>query len=470
MTEPADRVAILDLGKTNIKVVIATEDGTPVEILSFPNAPLTTRYYLAIDLPRIQELVLDALSELGKRHQIRAIVGTAHGCGGVLVDENGPVLPAMDYEAQAPDWLADAYAEIAPSYFEVFCSVSSGAMRPAQGMLWQSREFPAEFQRAKHFLLTPQYFAHWLGGRPATEISSLAAQCHLWNPLKGEFPPIVARQGWQKLFPAFAKAGEALGTIAPWVVKRTGLVPSVEVLAGAHDSNANLYRYKAAGMASHTVLSTGTWMIGFNRGRPLEGFIEARAMVANVDVDGEPIASTLTMTGREYAILAGDKPVSDSRALNLVPDILARGTIALPSFVDDDGAFPKSGGNGKITGPQPNSPEERGAVAALYAAFSANLCLDVLGSTTPIVIDGGFATNQAFGHLLAALRPNQPVSMSRSKDGTALGAGLLWRRFDRTAPVESVLTDHVPSIPVAGLQEAAREWLALADKANSAYN
>ena len=129
MTEPADRVAILDLGKTNIKVVIATEDGTPVEILSFPNAPLTTRYYLAIDLPRIQELVLDALSELGKRHQIRAIVGTAHGCGGVLVDENGPVLPAMDYEAQAPGWLADAYAEIAPSYFEVFCSVSSGAVR-----------------------------------------------------------------------------------------------------------------------------------------------------------------------------------------------------------------------------------------------------------------------------------------------------------------------------------------------------
>ena len=98
MTETQDRVAILDLGKTNIKVVIATEDGTPVEILSFPNAPLTTRYYLAIDLPRIQELVLDALSELGKRHQIRAIVGTAHGCGGVaLVTPNGHI------EARAAD-------------------------------------------------------------------------------------------------------------------------------------------------------------------------------------------------------------------------------------------------------------------------------------------------------------------------------------------------------------------------------
>ena len=145
MTDAADRVAILDLGKTNIKVVIATEDGTPVDILSFPNAPLTTRYYLAIDLPRIQELVLDALSELGKRHQIRAIVSTAHGCGGVLVDENGPVLPAMDYEATAPEWLAGSYRDIGPTYEEVFCSVSGGAMRPAQGLLWQEREFPDAF-------------------------------------------------------------------------------------------------------------------------------------------------------------------------------------------------------------------------------------------------------------------------------------------------------------------------------------
>lgn len=335
--DTGERVAVLDLGKTNIKVLVADENGAPVEVLSYPNAPDASGPYLAIDLKRIEALVIDALADLNKRHNIRAIVGTAHGCGGVLVDDHGPVLPAMDYEATPPEWLADAYSKVGPSYAEVFCSISGGAMRPAQGLLWQEREFPDAFSRARHFLLTPQYFAFRFGGRPVTEISSLAAQCHLWNPLKSEFSSIVKNKSWSHLFPAFARAGDVVGHLSPELAKRTGLAPDVEILAGAHDSNANFYRYKAAGLADYTVLSTGTWMIGFNRGRPLEDFLEERAMVANVDVDGEPVASTLTMTGREYQILAGDPPVSDDRAFNAVEGLIARGTIPVPSFVEDPG-------------------------------------------------------------------------------------------------------------------------------------
>ena len=134
-----------------------------------------------------------------------------------------------------------------------------------------------------------------------------------------------------------------MGYLSPEFQKRTGLAADVEILAGAHDSNANFYRYKAAGLADYTVLSTGTWMIGFNRGRPLEDFREERAMVANVDVDGEPIASTLTMTGREYQILAGEPPVSDERAFDAIDHLIARGTIPVPSFVEDPGPVPHSG-------------------------------------------------------------------------------------------------------------------------------
>ena len=464
MIDTGERVAVLDLGKTNIKVLVATPNGEPVEILSYANAPDRSGPYLAIDLNRIEPLILDALTDLAKRHTMRAIIATAHGCGGVLVNEHGPVLPAMDYEAKAPDWLEEAYAKVGPAYSEVFCSLSGGAMRPAQGLLWQSREFPEAFNRAKHFLLTPQYFAFRLGGKPASEISSLAAQCHLWNPLKNEFSSIVHRLKWHGLFPAFAKAGEVIGHLSPDIAKRTGLAPDVEILAGAHDSNANFFRYKAAGLANHTVLSTGTWMIGFNRGRPLEDFSEDRAMVANVDVDGEPIASTLTMTGREYAILAGDHPVSDERAYKAAAKLIEQGTLALPSFVDDPGPFIGTGGKGNIIGPVPHNDVGKGALAALYSAFVADLCLDVLGSTAPIVIDGGFATNPAFGKLIATLRPSQPVAMSRSKDGTALGASLLWRRFERQEPITSVTLDPISPEPIPNLREAAQRWRALADQ------
>jgi len=158
--------------------------------------------------------------------------------------------------------------------------------------------------------------------------------------------------------------------------------------------------------------------------------------------------------------------VSDNRALVAAAKLLAQGTLALPSFVDDPGPFPGSGGKGRIIGPQPVDDVERGALGALYAAFVADLCLDVLGSTTPIVVDGGFATNAAFGALLAALRPDQPVVMSRSKDGTALGAGLLWGRFERTAPVNSVVLDAATPAPLSGLREMALRWRLLADAKN----
>ena len=460
MSEPC--VVVLDVGKTNIKIVAVDEQGAAMEVLSYPSEPVMTEFYLAKDIASIQAMVTEALSHLNKRHTIAALVTTAHGCGGVLVDDHGPVLPIMDYEATAPDWLAGAYDKIAPRYDEVFCTLSAGIMRPAQQMVWQSTAFPAEFAKARYFLTLPQYLAFWLGGRPASEISSFAAQNHLWNPLTQNYASIVGKMGWGHLFPPFVKAGMSLGTIAPWVAKATGLPESVEVLAGAHDSNANFFRYKAAGLQDHTVLSTGTWMIGFNRGRALNQFRADRAMVANVDVDGQPIASTLTMTGREYAILAGSSPISDTRALELVPVLLARGTLPLPSFADDDGPVPGSAGKGYILGPQPENMAERGAVAALYAAFTADLCLDVLGSTTPIVIDGGFATNQAFASLLSTLRPQQKIKVSRSKDGTALGAGLLWRRFERKAPVESVTLDDITPLAFThDLREAAKRWRSL---------
>jgi len=73
------------------------------------------------------------------------------------------------------------------------------------------------------------------------------------------------------------------------------------------------------------------------------------------------------------------------------------------------------------------------------------------------VVDGSFATNQAFGSLLAALRPNQSLEMSRSKDDTALGAGLLWWRFARNHPVDNLVLDSAAKVDIPGLREAAEK-------------
>jgi predicted NBD/HSP70 family sugar kinase len=54
-TEPA-RIAVLDIGKTNLKLLVASEDGWPLETHSIPNAANTSGPYLAYDLAGLSEL------------------------------------------------------------------------------------------------------------------------------------------------------------------------------------------------------------------------------------------------------------------------------------------------------------------------------------------------------------------------------------------------------------------------------
>jgi sugar (pentulose or hexulose) kinase len=468
-TEPA-RIAVLDIGKTNLKLLVASDDGWPLETLSIPNAANASGPYLAYDLAGLEEWFLDALAKVSQRHAIGAVIATAHGCGAVLVDGDKPVLPMMDYDAVSPPAIDEAYGRIAPAYREVFCGIGAGAMRLAKQLLWQESAFPAEFARAKTYLTTAQFFAMRLGGRAASEISQLAAQGHIWDLVRHQPSSVMRERGWAHLLPQRALAGAVLGTVSAAVTKRTGLARSTEILCGVHDSNANLFRYKAAGMADASILSTGTWMIGFQRDLEPDKLDATRAMVLNIDVDGENVPSTLTMTGREYDLIRKEKSAADAAVLAALPKLVAQGTLALPSFVGDDGLFPGAAHRGRIIGPPPETPAEWQGLAVLYAAFSANRCLDALGSSKRIIIDGGFAANLPFARALAALRTLQDVSVSQSRDGTALGAALLWRRFARRLPVSSVVLEAVSPLGEAGfdhpgLSAAYRSWIAFSEQA-----
>jgi hypothetical protein len=102
----------------------------------------------AYDLAGLEDWFLDALAQVSRRHTIGAVIAAAHGCGAVLVDEDKPGLPMMDYDAVSPSAIDEAYARIAPAYGEVFCSIGAGAMRLAKQFLWQESAFPSEFARA----------------------------------------------------------------------------------------------------------------------------------------------------------------------------------------------------------------------------------------------------------------------------------------------------------------------------------
>lgn len=108
-------------------------------------------------------------------------------------------------------------------------------------------------------------------------------------------------------------------------------------------------------------------------------------------------------------------------------------------------------------GPKPRSAEGRAALASLYVALMASVGLDLLGARDPLIIDGSFAENALFAALLAALRSDQPVAVSRERDGTALGAALLWSWTSRSAPAPLAQTAVAPA-PLVGLDDYAARW------------
>ena len=234
------------------------------------------------------------------------------------------------------------------------------------------------------------------------------------------------------------------------------------VLAGIHDSNANYLRYLAAGLGMFTLLSTGTWIIGFDTATSIDQLEEARDTVSNTDVLGRPVASCRFFGGREFEIVAQGAP-ADAASLSSGERLVARRTFALPSFTDSGGPMPGTGGKGRIAGSPPESAEERSSLAALYCALMCDQSLDAIASKGRVIIDGPFAANPVFLAILADLRKGQGVFASALSDGTAAGAAVL-ALMEEDGRLPRITLDLTATVPAAipDLETYAREWLALA--------
>ena len=91
------------MGKTHVKLLaIAPDGGGVVEALQTGNRPVEGAPYLHVDVEAIFAWLVGALGQLSERFEIEAIVPCAYGSTAALIDDDGLVLPMMDYEAEPP--------------------------------------------------------------------------------------------------------------------------------------------------------------------------------------------------------------------------------------------------------------------------------------------------------------------------------------------------------------------------------
>jgi len=415
-------VAVFDLGKTNIKLVVFDRMGQVLAERSEPNAPLGADAdcpYLHLDSERAWRFLLTSLMDLGAKHPVDAVSITTHGAAGALVTDDGLALPPMDYEFDGFPAVDADYDAQRPPFEETLSPKVPRGLNLARQIFYLERKFPKEFARARAFLTYPQYFGWRLGGAMASEVTSLGAHTDLWRPNEGRLSSLVEKRGWTRLFPPLRRAWETLGALKPEVAAATGLSPSVRIVCGAHDSNASLAPHLAARRDPFTVISTGTWVIIMAIGG--KGPLDPKCdMLANVDVRGVPVPTARFMGGREFSVLAGDAK-AEAHAADIA-GVVASGAMAVPAFSDQGGPF--AGRTGRIDGERPETPAGRTALATLYAAVMTAHMLDLLQARGDLIVEGGFNRSPAFAGVLAALMPDRNVVIAPTS-GAAAGAAML---------------------------------------------
>lgn len=449
-------IAVLDIGKTNAKVIVVGDRGEPLASRSRPSAVRPGPPYPHLDLEGVWAWAQGALAELAQQHRVEAIVPVAHGAAAVLMAGEEPALPALDYEFAGPDETAGTLA--ADPFRETASPPLPGGLNVAAQLHWQETRFPEAFARASDILMLPQYWAWRLSGVKASEATALGAHTHLWNPRERRFSGLARRRGWAERFPPLRYAWEALGPVRPELAAAIGLPQDCRVLAGIHDSNASYLPHLVSREAPFTVLSTGTWVIAMAAGADLDRLEPAADMLANVDARRDPVPCARFMGGREVELVAGAEGLRAAASPEGVAAVVASGAMALPAFAPSG---PFLGHEGRVVGEVGAEPTARAALAALYAALVVEVMLEKLGAAGPVVIEGSFHRNAAFCGLLAALRPGQPIHPTDDPSGTARGAWLLSRWGEDTGWRAELGTAAAPW-RVEGLDAYRARWRAAA--------
>lgn len=419
------KVAVLDVGKTNVKAVVVDRDaGRELAARTKPNKVLTDGPYPHFDVDGIFAFFIQSLKELHVEFGFDAISITAHGASGALLGDDGLALPVLDYEFRYTAEIDHAYDAIRPPFEETFSPRLPGGLNLGAQFHYQKTAFPEAFRNVRTIVTYPQYWGWRLTGIAAMDVTSLGCHTDLWLPRVGMFSSLVERLGIAGKLAPVKKPSDRLGPVTDEIAAMIGLEQPVPVYCGIHDSNASLLPHLLQREAPFAVVSTGTWVVLFAVGGDLDHLDSRRDTLANVDALGRAVPSARFMGGREFEMLTKGEGRAAPEA---IARIVGEGICFTPSVMPGCGPYPNAE-HRVVNAPGGLHADETYVAASLYAALMTKTCLDLTGAAGPIVVEGPFARNELYIEALSRAT-DRPVVTSAGSTGTSVGAALLASDF-----------------------------------------
>lgn len=419
------RVAVIDIGKTNAKVVVLdTTTGAEIAVERRPNTVIKSGLYPHYDVEALWQFILTSLKTFAVTPGFDAISITTHGASAALLDEIGQLaMPVLDYEHAYPAQIREDYISLRPDFAETGSPLQSVGLNLGAQIHYQKTAFSTVFQTVRSIVTYAQYWAARLTGVLATEVTSLGCHTDLWNPRTKDFSSLVDTLNIRQLMAPVRSAFDILGPVRQEIATEIGLSKQIPVYCGIHDSNASLLPHLLKRDGDFSVVSTGTWVVNFAIGGALDQLDPTRDTLTNVDAYARPVPSSRFMGGREYEMLSQQfGSVSAVEIEAALPTVLTHGMMLLPSVVKGSGPFPNE--DARWVADKDANNAERHAAAALYLALMTDVSLGLLGRKGPILVEGPFAKNALYLKALSSFANTDVIAIGGST-GTSAGAALL---------------------------------------------
>jgi sugar (pentulose or hexulose) kinase len=476
-----DLTLVIDIGKSNAKLLLLNDAGTVVEQHSRTNASVTSALgYPALDVLGLQEWMQRTLRASAHAKRCGHAIASTHGAALVALDGQGLAWEPLDYEFEGVTLhgaAATAFDADSGSFSETLSPELPAGLNAARQLEWLHITHPQAWRTTQTLLPYAQYWAWLLSGVAFCEASSLGCHTHLWNPPAATFSSLAICRGWDRLFAPMRPAWAVIGSLGAVRGAAWGLPAACQVHAGVHDSNACLARYlagqtqPAAASANDnalTIVSSGTWTVLMAPGAPAHALDPARDMLGNVDVTGRMTPTARFMGGREFEVLLdGANPLLAS--LPVLQALITSKTFAFPSFSHHGGPFPERVGYLEVdgqrlqgTGSAHLDATQRATLAALYCAQLTAWLIQTLWGTSPqrlhqVIVEGPLAHNEVFLQVLQSLLPgSRCLASADAVEGTARGAWMLTRWQTGLLP-GNLQPTATPSLP--GLDTYQAHWL-----------
>lgn len=450
-------IAVLDVGKTNKKVLVFDQSLTVVDE-AYQSIPADESGPVHVEqVAATAEWFLDALRDVATRNEIGAVSVTTHGATCVCVGDDGaPAIPVVAYTTEPGEAFQSRFFERCGDPADLhrrFATPNLGALvNLGKGIAFAQEHFAADFATVRSILSLPQYFSFLLTGEAGAECTYIGCHTYLMDFATMAWSPVVDALGIRELLPAsIARPGDVLGTLTPAVAERTGLSPEAVVTYGIHDSNASLLPYLIRHDEPFVLNSTGTWCVAMCPAPTAEMSDDdvARGVFCNCDALGSPVRTAIFMGGNEWETwgkvigqVTGTDGVPAYRAALYQEVLDAADAFIFPGVVPGTGVFPASASRLYERGQCYSladieagtaRPECFADPARAYAVLNCGLAVQTgeqlggvgLEDGMPIYVEGGFRKNLDYHALLAAFFPSSSIVLTDMKEATAFGSALL---------------------------------------------